>query len=127
VRFRYVAAAFLTIVVGLGVHLGGTFIPPAARDVLGDALWAMMMLWWISALSPRSRLVVRASVALGISWVVEFSQLYHTPLLDAARSTTLGRLILGNGFDARDLVAYAAGVALGALLSSRAQRKLRSG
>jgi hypothetical protein len=116
VRFRYVAAALLTIVVGLGVHLGGSFIPPAARDVAGDALWATMMLWWISAVSPRSRLVTRAGIALGISWLVELSQLYHAPWLDAARSVTLGRLVLGTGFDTRDLVAYAGGVALGCLI-----------
>jgi hypothetical protein len=128
VRYRYVAAALLTIVVGLGVHLGGSFIPPAARDVLGDALWATMMLWWISALSPRSRLVVRAGIALGVSWLVELGQLYHAPWLDAARGFTLGRLMLGTGFDPRDLVAYAAGVAFGALIDvlSRGRQSLPS-
>lgn len=126
-RLRYLAAALLTVVVGLGVHFGGSFIPPAARDVIGDALWAMMMLWWISALSPRSPLAVRAGVALGISWIVELGQRYHTPSLDAARSTTLGSLIFGSGFDARDLVAYAVGVLAGAALETVVRRRRQLG
>ena len=125
-RLRYIAAALLTVAVGLGVHLGGSFLPPAARDVIGDALWAAMMFWWISALWPSSHVAVRASVALGISWTVELSQLYHTPSLEAARSTTLGRLILGSGFDVRDLVAYAGGVMVAVAIDAMVRRRART-
>jgi hypothetical protein len=41
------------------------------------------------------------------------------PGLDAVRRTTVGRLALGSGFNARDLVAYAAG-ALAAVAFERA-------
>ena len=122
-RLRYLAAALLTVAIGLGVHLGGSFIPPQIRDVAGDALWAAMMVWWVSALSPRSHVAVRAGVALGISWIVELSQLYHTPTLDAARATTIGGLILGSGFDARDLVAYAAGVFAAVIIEAMVRRR----
>jgi hypothetical protein len=126
VRLRYVAAALLTVAVGLGVHLGGSFLPPAVRDVIGDALWAAMMFLWISALWPSAHVAARASVALGISWTVELSQLYHTPSLDAARSTTLGRLILGSGFDVRDLVAYAGGVMVAVAIEAMVRRRART-
>jgi hypothetical protein len=53
---------------------------------------------------------VRAAVALAICFAVEASQLVHTPALDALRATTPGRLVLGSGFDPRDLLAYAGGV-----------------
>ena len=122
-RLRYLSAALLTIAVGLGVHIGGSFIPPVARDVMGDALWAAMMFWWISALLPRSQFVSRAGIALGISWIVELSQLYHAPSLDAARDTTIGSLILGSGFDARDLVAYAGGVVTAVLIEAMVRRR----
>ena len=122
-RLRYLIAALLTVAVGLGVHLGGSFTPPTVRDIIGDALWAAMMFWWISALSPRSDPIVRAGVALGISWIVELSQLYHTPSLDAARHTTLGSLILGSGFDARDLVAYAGGVVAAVAIDAMVRRR----
>jgi hypothetical protein len=51
---------------------------------------------------------------------VELSQLYHAAALDAVRATTAGHLVLGSGFDLRDLVAYGVGVGLVALLDSTA-------
>jgi hypothetical protein len=102
--------------VGLAVHLRGAALPPAARDVLGDALWAMMIAWWLGSIAPDARLSRRAIAALAICFAVELSQLYHTPLIDALRETTLGHLVLGSGFDPRDLLSYAAGVLAAALL-----------
>src|SRR5262245_1971424 len=109
-RSRYVALAVATIFVGLAVHLRGGTLLPAARDVLGDALWAMMVMWVISAIVPKVALPWRAAAAATVCLVVEFSQLLHHPTLDAIRQTSAGHLVLGNSFDARDLVAYAAGV-----------------
>lgn len=112
----YVALATSTIVVGLAVHLHGAALPPVARDVLGDALWAMMIAWWLGAIAPGAWLSRRAIAALAICFAVELSQLYHTPAIDALRETTLGHLVLGSGYDPRDLVSYAAGVLAAALL-----------
>jgi hypothetical protein len=42
--------------------------------------------------------------------------LYHAGWIDAIRATRLGGLILGYGFLWSDLVCYAAGVGLGAIL-----------
>ncbi len=110
-RAAFVAAALGTIVAGLLVHRGIVPLAAAPRDVLGDALWAMMIAWWLGALLPTRAAWERAVGALAICWLVEGSQLLHTPSLDAVRRTTLGRLVLGSGFDARDLGAYAVGVA----------------
>jgi hypothetical protein len=122
-RAGFVVAAVATIVIGLIVHLAGTGLPPRARDFLGDALWTMMMAWWVSVLVPTARVLSRASAALAISWAVELSQLYQTPPLDALRDTTLGRLVLGSGFDARDLLAYAVGVAGAVVLETLIRRR----
>lgn len=123
-RIRYVARAAGTIAVGIIVHRGGLPLGAAARDVAGDALWAVMVVWWVSAFAPEARLGARAALALTICLLVEFSQLYSAPALDALRSTAAGHLVLGSGFDPRDLVAYAAGVLaavlMDAALSSRA-------
>ena len=86
----------------------------------------MMMGWWIGALAPDARLSLRAGLALAICWVVEVSQLYHAPALDAWRLTTPGRLILGSGFDPRDLVAYALGVLATLILELTVRRRRRS-
>jgi hypothetical protein len=110
-RPRYVALALATIVAGLVVHLAlRGVLPDAVRDVAGDALWATMVAWWIGALAPARSAGVRAAVAYTVCVAVECSQLLHTPTLDALRATTPGHLVLGSGFDPRDLVAYLVGV-----------------
>lgn len=117
-RASFVALALGTIALGLVVHTSGGALGPAARDVLGDALWAMMIAWWIGALVPTGALRVRSAAALAICFVVEVSQLVHTPALDALRETAAGQLVLGSGFDPRDLAAYAIGVLAAASLES---------
>ena len=106
----------LTIGAGLALVSVRRALPAAGADALGDALWAAMMFWWVSAGWPASRTGLRALAALVIAWGVEASQLVHPAWLDAIRATRLGQLVLGTDFDARDLVAYAAGVAVAALL-----------
>lgn len=105
------------------VHSRGSALPPAFRDVLGDALWAMMIYWLVAAVTPKTRPVSRAALALAICWLVEFSQLYHTTALDGWRRHTLGQLTLGSGFDPRDLAAYALGVIAALILGGFVDRR----
>ena len=72
-RLPYVALALGTIVLGLTIHEGGAALGlgPAARDVLGDGLWAVMIVWWLGALAPSAPLAARAGVALAICAAVE--------------------------------------------------------
>lgn len=123
-RVPFVALALGTIALGLGVHVYGAWLGTSTRDALGDALWAMMIAWWVGALAPSGPLRARSAVALAICVGVELSQLVRTPALDAMRSTPGGQLVLGSGFDARDLAAYAFGVsgAVGLELAVRSRR-----
>ena len=127
IRLGFVAAAVGTIAVGLVVHSGAIVLAPRLRDVLGDALWAMMIAWWIGALAPGMRLDRRAGLALVVCWAVEFSQLYSAPMLDAVRRTTPGQLVFGSGFDTRDLVAYAMGVLTALMLEWAVRRSYARG
>ena len=79
------------------------------------------MSWWVATIAPKARLGVRAAVALGICFAVELSQLYHTSWLDALRATAMGHLVLGSGFDPRDLASYTGGVLVAVLLESAAR------
>jgi Protein of unknown function (DUF2809) len=115
-RIVFLALAFATIAIGLVVHFRGAALGAVARDAFGDALWAMMIAWWAGVVAPRAAVAVRSVAAYAVCAGVEVSQLYHTPVLDAARATTLGQLVLGSGFDPRDLAAYGAGVALAAFI-----------
>lgn len=124
-RRVFIALAAVTIAVGLVVHFGGARLPADLRDITGDALWAMMMAWIVGALLPSRGVGQRALVALGICYAVEVSQLLHTPSLDAVRATTVGHLVLGSGFDPRDLAAYALGV-IGAVALEGWWRRRRS-
>lgn len=117
IRMRFVARALVTIAIGLAVHLGGGGLPHTVRDVLGDALWAAMALWWIGAIAPSLRLAWRAALAVAVCFAIEISQLLHTPALDALRRTRVGHLMLGSGFDSRDFAAYAGGVLAAAVIS----------
>jgi len=117
-RATYVALGLATVAIGLLVHLRGSVFDTATRDVLGDALWAAMIAWGMGALAPTARLAVRSGAAYVVCVAVEVSQLYHTPALDAIRATRAGHLVLGSGFDPRDLAAYALGVASAAVLEA---------
>lgn len=111
------------MVAGLVVHFHLPWMGPDARDITGDAMWAMMIAWWIGALAPTTRLALRGAAAYAVCAAVEFSQRMHTPTLDAVRDTTLGHLILGSGFDARDLASYAVGVGLAVMIESTVIRE----
>jgi hypothetical protein len=115
-RLTYFACALATIVVGLAVARAGHALPTAVRDKLGDALWAMMIFWWTGVVAPRAAPWHRGIIAVIVCFGVELSQLYHAPGIDALRSTTLGHLVLGSGFDAIDLVAYTVGVMAAVIL-----------
>ena len=116
IRAIYLVLALVTIAVGLLVHLRATVLGPAVRDATGDALWAAMVTWWAGALAPAARPAARGVAAYAICLSIEVSQLYHTPAVDAVRATLVGKLVLGSGFDPRDLAAYAIGVASAVLL-----------
>ncbi len=121
-RLPFIALAFATILLGLGVHLGGTALSAPVRDAVGDGLWAVMIFFWISAIAPALTLSVRAGVSLAVCVAVELSQLWHTPALDAIRATRLGHLVLGSDFDGRDLLSYAGGILVVAAVAALAAR-----
>jgi hypothetical protein len=115
-RVRHAALAIGTIIIGLLVHRGGSMLAPGVCDVLGDALWACMIYWWISVVAPGARPSRRAAGAIAVCWIVELSQMLDIEALNGWRRTTLGHLVLGSDFDTRDLFAYTGGVFVAALL-----------
>ena len=118
-RVRYFALGAAVMVVGLAVHLRGPSLPADARDVIGDALWATMMASFVSAIFPSQRAWQRYATALAVCYAVEFSQLSQLAALRHVRSTLLGRLALGSGFDPRDFAAYALGILIFIALDRR--------
>ena len=118
---------FLAFVVGLGLAsraYGGLF-PQMLGKYPGDALWTVAAyLGWklvFPAMAPRKL----GLAAMGLSFLVEFLQLYHAPWLDAIRGNRLGHLFLGSTFNPMDLVAYTVGGCASVLLDSRMARRAR--
>lgn len=113
-RVRLVAGgvALLTVAGGLGVRA------VAAGDVAkygGDALYTVLVYVLIVLAAPRVRPLVAACVALAFSCAVELLQLTGVPAELAERSV-VARLVLGSTFNAPDLLWYAVGAAVAALV-----------
>lgn len=101
-------------------------VSPFLHKYGGDALWALLMFLGFRCLLIRAALLRVTLAALTFCFAVEFSQLYHAPWIDAIRDTRLGALAIGSTFNAPDLVAYAAGVAVGFLIETVRQRLTKS-
>ena len=55
--------------------------------------------------------------------MIEFLQLYQAPWIHSIRAMRLGHLILGSTFNWPDLLAYLAGIALGAFAERACLKK----
>ena len=123
-RSRWLIAilALLVIAVGLASRRGLVQFPAVLGYYPGDALWAWVVLLcvaWVRPAITRGRLV---GVSLVIAFAIEFLQLYQAPWIQAVRANKLAYLVLGNGFDPLDLLAYVVGIALGAAVDWGWQR-----
>lgn len=92
----------------------------------GDALWAMMVFCLMRIAMPKAGLLKVSLMALAISFAVEFSQLIRWQWLVDLRSTTVGHLVLGQGFLWKDLVAYTIGIVLIYTTSSLSEKYNRN-
>jgi hypothetical protein len=107
-RSRLLVAVALTVTVGLTTHFLGS--GPVA-DLAGDALYAVLVYLVIAFVFPRASLLLVGLSALGICALIELFQLTGLPAVWAEGFWPI-RLVLGAGFDARDLIAYAVGTGL---------------
>jgi len=122
-RALYAILILVVIVAGLASRRYPSLLPAQLGKYPGDALWALMVMLLFGFAKPRWSIARTAVAALSTSFAVEFSQIYQADWINAIRETTLGHLVLGSGFDPRDLLAYTVGVAIGAaseMLASRA-------
>lgn len=115
-RFAYFGLAIVVIILGLASRRFRGELPTFVGEYSGDTLWALMMYLLVSVLLPGQRILRRGVIALSLAFLVEVSQLYHAPWIDAIRATTLGGLVLGFGFLWSDFACYTVGVVLGMVI-----------
>ena len=110
VRRRVAPAAALAAVVLAGLVVA-TRVPDPWGDVGGDVLYAVATYLLVALVLARSRPVVVGALALAWCWAVEALQ--ATGLAAAVNDEVPpAAWLLGSTFAVRDLVCYAAGVAV---------------
>lgn len=112
-RLWYVGFFCLVIVAGLASRRFGPILPKLIAAYAGDTLWALMVFLGFGILWPKRSPLWLAAMAAGFSYLIEFSQIYHAPWIDAIRQNRLGGLVLGRGFLWSDLVCYTIGILIG--------------
>lgn len=117
----------LSAVVALGLLSRRFPLPGLLAEHTGDALYTAAAFLLLAVVFPAAGSASLAFGAFAWSALVEAAQLSTWPWLQDLRSTTAGALLLGQGFQWADLVAYGVGaVAVGAWDSrARSARRRR--
>jgi|SRR3954469_23335496 hypothetical protein len=115
-RIAVIVIMMLVIAAGLGLRSRAIPLPYVITKYGGDALWALMVYCAVAWVCPRKSTARVAVMAYLISCVVEISQLFHAPWIDAIRATRLGALAIGSTFNWPDFLAYGVGVGVGAMV-----------
>ena len=109
-RIVYFLSVTIVILLGLSSRKYAGYLPEYINTYLGDALWAVMI-YLFAALLLKDRKPSRIALfSLSFCYLIEISQLYHAPWIDAIRNTRLGGLVLGFAFLWTDIIAYTIGV-----------------
>lgn len=111
-RLFLAISAALTILLGYGVRFSPIF-PEWLRNLVGNIAYEMLLILILLLIFPRVKPIAAALTVCLISFGLEFLQLSQEPILVAARSNRLGRLILGNGFTWEDFPLYVLGSVIG--------------
>ncbi|KJQ55978.1 ribosomal maturation YjgA family protein [Microbacterium sp. SA39] len=119
---RRVAIALLaaaTVGLGLLVHRG---VDGAVGDIAGDALYAVLIYLLLALVVPRAPRAAVAALAFVICGGIELLQLTGLPREWAAVFPPI-ELVLGSGFDPRDIVVYAVAVAAASFIDITVSRR----
>ncbi|MBO4565512.1 MAG: DUF2809 domain-containing protein [Bacteroidaceae bacterium] len=104
-RWGYFLALVVVIVIGL-LSRRVSFLP----NETGDALWVIAVYCLYRMIWCKELLKNIAWWSLLTAYAVEFSQLIRWGWLVSIRSTVIGHLLLGQGFQWLDILAYTIGV-----------------
>ena len=124
-RLLLTLLALAVIAVGLASRRGYLSLPAVWGNYPGDALWAWVVLLCVAWLRPAITCGKLMAWTLVIAFAIEFLQLYQAPWMQALRANKLAYLVLGNGFDPLDLLAYVVGIGVGAMVDQLWQRRQR--
>lgn len=122
VRWRVALWIPLVVAAGLGTR-AGLPLPALVRVYGGDTLYAVLMFVLLALIWPTASSRKLSQWAAIVCVLIELSQLWHPPWLDAIRATRPGALVLGQGFVWTDLVCYLVGANAAGLIDQRLRRR----
>ena len=113
-NYRFILAinAILIIPIGYAVRFS-PLLPEWFRNLFGNITYETLLILLLLLIVPKMKPIAAAISVCLFSFMIEFSQLSQDPILVAARSNLLGRLILGNGFTWEDFPLYVLGSVVG--------------
>ena len=111
-RVILVINAILIIPIGYAVRFS-SILPEWFRNLFGNVAYETLLILLLLLIVPKMKPIAGAISVCLFSFVIELSQLSKDPILVAARSNLLGRLILGNGFTWEDFSLYVLGSLVG--------------
>lgn len=97
------------MVIALGLLSRRCPLPGVLAEHAGDALYTVAVFFASAWVAPAARGSVLAVGAFGISAAVECGQLLSWSWLVDLRRSTVGALVLGQGFQWADFLAYGSG------------------
>lgn len=123
-RRRLIALLALVAVVAAGLVVHVVLPSSAATDIAGDALYTVAVYAGVVVILPRLRPLVVGLIAGAWSVAVELFQATGIPAEWAERFGPVA-LVLGTGFDVRDLVVYACAALAAAVADAAVGRSQR--
>ena len=113
IRLSYLTALVLVIAFGLQSRR-----IESLPNATGDALWVIAVYCLYRLIWCKDPLYKIAGASLLTAYTIEFSQLIRWDWLVSLRSTTIGHLLLGQGFQWTDMAAYTIGVIIILLITT---------
>ncbi|MFK7800415.1 MAG: DUF2809 domain-containing protein [Anaerolineae bacterium] len=113
----YIPIILLLFAIGLPTRITPNNYPLWYTTYAGDFIWAMMI-FFLYRLFFRWETLTAFLVTLATTYIIEITQLFHPAWLDYLRTYKLIGLIIGYSFLWSDIIAYTAGISLGALIDT---------
>lgn len=123
-RPRALLALLVLATCALGLACRLPWAPRVVSLYCGDVLWGSLFFLLLAYAAPRQHTSRLGLAAIALTEAIELSQLYHSPAVDAVRSTRLGGLLLGHEFSWSDVLCVALGAGLVALLDAKLRDRI---
>jgi hypothetical protein len=122
-QFGLLLGAMICAPLGYGIRFATGITPEWLNNAAGNVAYESFWIWLILGIWPQLRPLAVAITVCLLTCGLEVLQLSQEPLLVAARSTTIGRLILGSGFTWEDFPTYFLGSAIGGYFAIALRRR----